>query len=598
MKETDTSAQGAGRRPESLGARAICLSDQEIGQIRGVGGALKDLLKRAARALDVSLAVLELPGKELTVRVDSDERSLPNAGRVVSDLKSRLAQRDRDAPASEDIVFEPSGCGARHARVIASRSGQFEGCVFFARGEGGEPFSPEELALMGAVAVNIRDIVAARFDALTGLINQREFDYLLDASIAGHAERATTHSLLHVNLDRLADIRHAFGREAADAAVCAAAATLRTALEAPAAIAHLGQDEFGVLLYDCPTDRAWALGQNVRRAIRDMSIVHEHPVKLTASIGVASLSGSETVASALAAARIACVVAKERGRDRVALYQHRHATLLHSDAAMRVAKNLQQALRDDGFVLYCQPIEPLNPANEARSFEILLRAVGPDGERIEPGDFLPHAEHNRLMPSIDRWVIRHGLEALAEVSRHIDAGLCHFAMNLSGQSLCDDGLLDFIRNELARTRVPPGLVCFEVTETAAILNIDEAIDLMTRLRAVGCRFSLDDFGSGLSSFSYLKRLPIDYLKIDGQFVREIVQDRVSNAMVAAINQMSHALGLQTIAEFVENQAIRTQLAGIGVDYGQGYGIAVPAPLEDALERLVKVRHIGRSRRGA
>jgi EAL domain-containing protein (putative c-di-GMP-specific phosphodiesterase class I) len=204
---------------------------------------------------------------------------------------------------------------------------------------------------------------------------------------------------------------------------------------------------------------------------------------------------------------------------------------------------------------------------------------------------MPQAEHNHLMPAIDRWVVSHALEAIADVQRCLDARFGQFSINLSGQTLCDSGLLEFIRNELSRMNVSPELVCFEVTETAAILNIDQAIDLMSNLREIGCRFSLDDFGSGLSSFSYLKSLPIDYLKIDGQFVREIVEDPVSNAMVSAINQMSHALGLKTIAEFVENKAIRTQLAGIGVDFGQGNGIEEPVPLKQQLEQMVKVRPI-------
>ena len=199
------------------------------------------------------------------------------------------------------------------------------------------------------------------------------------------------------------------------------------------------------------------------------------------------------------------------------------------------------------------------------------------------------------MPPIDRWVITHTFEALADCRLRDMRG--YFAINLSGQSLCDPSFLEFIRNELSRTGVPPALICFEVTESAAILNIDQAIGLMSNLRDVGCRFSLDDFGSGLSSFSYLKTLPIDHLKIDGQFVREIVEDPVSNAMVAAINQMSHALGLKTVAEFVENRAIRTQLAGIGVDFGQGYDIERPQPLTERLETLAKVRTIGSARLG-
>ncbi len=583
----------AGKRGSSA-HRRVCLSDDEIGQIHGVENALKSLLERTSHALAVSLALLLLPDKVRTIRIDGHDRPLQSAGRVVRDLEEHLAKRTKNSAAAEQLAFEPARCGPHLTAPIYSDVERFEGVLFLARSEGGKGFSGRERRVVDAVTGNIGEIIAARFDCLTGLINQREFDYVLESFIASTRARGLSHSMLHVNLDRLQSISDSFGTDAANAAIREVAATLRAALGDAAVIAHLGADEFGVLLRDCPADRGWAIGQDIRRAIRDMSIVHDQPLKLTVSIGVASLSATETVASAQAAARIACIVAKNRGRDRVALYQHQDAAVLHADAAFRVAKTIQQALRDDRFLLYCQPIAPLTPANESRSYEILLRGLDEDGEAIPPNDFLPQAEHNRLMPSIDRWVLKHSLEAIADIRRCPEH--CYFAINLSGQSLCDSSFLDFIRSELLRTRVAPELVCFEVTETAAILNINRAIELMSNLRSIGCRFSLDDFGSGLSSFSYLKRLPLDHLKIDGQFVREIVEDPVSNAMVAAINQMSHALGLKTIAEFVENTAIKTQLAGIGVDFGQGSGIERPKPLDVQLEQLAKVRPIRRLRR--
>jgi diguanylate cyclase (GGDEF)-like protein len=428
------------------------------------------------------------------------------------------------------------------------------------------------------------------------LLDQREFEHALHQSIANRKDEYLTDTVLHVNIDYVNEIRQRFGGEAANVAVSETADTLRAVLGPNATIAYLGADEFGVMLHDCPADRGWTIGQDIRRAIREMSVNNDEPIKVTASVGVASLSANETVASVQAAARIACKIAKDRGRDRVALYNHSDATRLHTDAAFRAARNVQAALRDDRFQLYCQLIEPLTPANRTKHYEILLRGIDDDGNTIAPNEFMPQAEHNHLMPAIDRWVVTHALEAIADVQSSLIAHSSHFAINLSGQTLCDSGFLEFLRNELSSTNVSPQLVCFEVTETAAILNIDQAIELMSDLRQIGCRFSLDDFGSGLSSFSYLKSLPIDYLKIDGQFVREIVEDPVSNAMVSAINQMSHALGLQTIAEFVENKAIRTQLAGIGVDFGQGNGIDEPVPLERQLEQMVKVRPIRSARR--
>jgi Amt family ammonium transporter len=325
----------------------------------------------------------------------------------------------------------------------------------------------------------------------------------------------------------------------------------------------------------------------------------DRPIKLTASIGVTQLSAkSETVESALAAAKIACIIAKDRGRDRVAIYRHTDALMLHGRERTQSVEFVQQALRNDEFLLYSQLIKPLATARKTPHFEILLRGIGPQGEPLAPDEFMPHAERSRLMPAVDRWVITHTLEMLTDFGSRLAKEQSCFAINLSGQSICDKSFLDFVIGELARTCVPMTAICFEVTESTAILNMERAKKFMTVLREKGCRFSLDDFGSGLSSFSYLKTLPIDFLKIDGQFVREIAEDPVSNAIVAAINQMSHAMGLETIAEYVENKAIKTQLTSLGVDYGQGFGIGKPRLLADQLaSSFTGIQRIRKAKRG-
>ena len=307
---------------------------------------------------------------------------------------------------------------------------------------------------------------------------------------------------------------------------------------------------------------------------------------MTASIGVAKLAAdSETVESALAAAKIACISAKDRGRDRVAMYHHRDAILLNGQHRMQVIQGIQQALRNDHFVLYGQPIMPLKAGGGRPHVEILIRGIDENMDPIPPGKFMSHAEHARLMPEIDRWVVRHTLRVLSKflVGQKQFEGL--FAINLSGQSVCDDSFMDFVFGELARSEVPPDSICFEVTETAAILNITRAKQFMSAMRKIGCRFALDDFGAGLSSFAYLKTLPLDYLKIDGQFIRGIAEDPVSGAIVSAINEMSHAMGLETIAEYVDGDATKKLLKRLGVDYAQGYGVAKPSSLAEQLQAL-------------
>ena len=318
MGEKDIRTTSPGRSIAHVAAGRVCLSREEIGQIQGVEGALKDLLRRAAEVLATSLAVVELPDKQLTVRVDADERALPNAGKVVRALQVRLAARVKGAAAAEELAFEPPGCGASFVAPVVSDVGRFEGALLLVRGEEGESFSRREQDLLNAIAVNIGEIIGARFDSLTGLVNQREFEHVLEKSIEGRQSRQFSHSVLHVNLDHIQSINDSFGADAADIAICEAAATLRTVLDAPAVIAHTGRDEFGVLLRDCPADRGWAIGQDIRRAIRDMSIAYKEPLKLTASIGVAERNEfNMTPEEVLKAADKALYRAKEQGRNRV-----------------------------------------------------------------------------------------------------------------------------------------------------------------------------------------------------------------------------------------------------------------------------------------
>ena len=593
--------------PHSPVLDLICKTDEQIRQIRGVRNALQEVVDACAEHLDVALAVLILPGKGIIARRDHLKKPLINAGKLVSELEQDLIGSSK-ITCTETTINDVLPARAQDIRPtvpcksiitpISTDDGELEGLLVVANRPDAPNFTKRHQSLVQAIVPNVADILDARFDQLTGLINRKEFETVLEDALSSRSSTDTHHCILHLNLDSMRAVDESLGRDACNAAIRQVAQYLASNLKDTGSVARTGEDDFGVLIGNCPLDRGWIIGHDIRRGITNLNVIWSRPIKLTVSIGVARLaSDSETVESAFAAAKIACIVAKDRGRDQVALYRQDDAVHLHGQERMQGVEAIQQALQCDRFELYGQRIEPLQGKSKTAHFEVLLRVIDETGQIATPDDFIPHAEHSRLMPEIDRWVVSHSLDMLAGFRSGLTQREILLSINLSGQSLCDNSFLDFVLEELSRTRISARSICFEVTETTAILNMPQATQFMTALRSKGLRFSLDDFGSGLSSFSYLKKLPIDFLKIDGQFVREIAEDPVSNAIVAAINQMSHAMGLKTIAEFVESTAVKTQLKSIGVDYGQGFKISKPRPLAKQLDllfgRISRVRNIKR-----
>jgi EAL domain-containing protein (putative c-di-GMP-specific phosphodiesterase class I) len=302
--------------------------------------------------------------------------------------------------------------------------------------------------------------------------------------------------------------------------------------------------------------------------------------------------------SVLSAADAACYAAKSRGRNRVHLYQADDTELAKQQGEMQWAVRITQALEEDRFCLYYQPIVATQQASlQEEHYEVLLRLRDEAGQLVPPMAFIPAAERYNLMHLIDRWVIRTLFAAQGQHYRAVwqcyqpEGDRCLYAINLSGASLNDEQFIDFVHEQFALHQVPPQVICFEITETVAIANLSKAIQLMQELKQLGCRFALDDFGSGMSSFAYLKSLPVDYLKIDGNFIKDILEDPTDLAMTEAINQVGHIMGLQTIAEFVENDRIFEVIKALGVDYAQGYGIAYPRPFTSPLTPTeVQLRH--------
>ncbi|NJL10518.1 MAG: EAL domain-containing protein, partial [Calothrix sp. SM1_7_51] len=358
-------------------------------------------------------------------------------------------------------------------------------------------------------------------------------------------------------------------------------------------LARLGGDEFGLLLEDCPHLSALQIAKNILQRLQEFRFVwQDKSFSIGISIGLVTINPeSQSMSDLLSAADAACYSAKNKGRNRVHVYQLDDRELIRAKSEMQWATQITQALEDNSFFLYYQPIVPIHPTkSNAEHYEVLLRLIDKMGNEVLPMAFIPAAERYNLMSAIDRWVIRTlfanlGLnrEKLNVCTRKGRNCGCIYAINLSGASINDDQFMDFLCEQLALHQIPAQAICFEITETVAIANLSKTANFIRVLKKLGCRFSLDDFGRGMSSWSYLKNLSVDYLKIDGTFIKHIVSEQVDMAMVEAINKIGHLMGIQTIAEYVETQEIFDMVKAIGIDYAQGYGVAKPLPMKSDVE---------------
>lgn len=461
------------------------------------------------------------------------------------------------------------------------------------------PIRDEKQQIHGVVVV-FRDVSQARrlaaqvswqasHDTLTGLFNRGSFDAKLDELLQDARESGQVHSMLYLDLDQFKIVNDTCGHVAGDELLRQIASKLSAHVRAGDTLARLGGDEFGVLLNNCPESVAQRIANLMRQTIMDFHFGwEEKSFAIGTSIGVVTITAeSESVERVLSAADTACYAAKDGGRNQVHLYRSNAGEAAQRQGEMRWVSRIHGALEEDRFLLYAQAIVPVvKKANKSGHYEVLIRMLDESGELVPPGAFIPAAERFGLMPRIDRWVVKQVFNLIRHEYKKLVLGGFRFAINLSGGSVNDEDTLLFISQNMAEYRIPAGMISFEITETAAIANLSSATHFIRTLKKAGCSFSLDDFGSGLSSFAYLKNLPVDYLKIDGAFVRDLVDDPIDYAMVQAINQIGQVMGLKTIAEFVETEAALERLCEIGVDYAQGYGIARPEPLCDSQGRLL------------
>jgi len=443
--------------------------------------------------------------------------------------------------------------------------------------------------------VQIQDVTEARelsnkltyqasHDSLTGLINRREFEIQIRRLVANnennqHAE----HALVYIDLDQFKIINDTCGHVAGDELLRQIATLMANMVRQADTLARLGGDEFGILMRYCNMEQSQRLAESLRKEIEEFRFVWDGQVfNLAVSLGIASINhATNNITEIMRRADTACYMAKEFGRNRIHVFHDEDEKLAERQGEMQWVARINTALEEDKFHLYAQAIMNIGQ-QEITHYEVLIRLEDQQGKIIPPGAFLPAAERYNLISKLDRWVIQKSIAWLTEQSAQSNDDFI-VSINISGLSFGESEFTEYVLDLLASHKIKNERVCFEITETAAIANLSSVTEFIKQLQSQGCLFALDDFGSGMSSFAYLKNLPVDFLKIDGMFVKDILDDPIDFEMVKSINEIGHVMGKKTIAEFVENDAILAKLEEIGVDYAQGYGVGLPQPIEHILE---------------
>jgi diguanylate cyclase (GGDEF)-like protein/PAS domain S-box-containing protein len=493
--------------------------------------------------------------------------------------------RERPANPATRCLKEGKIVGLANHTVLVSKSG-----VEYSIQDSAAPIKSPEGEILGVVLVfsdvtesrrlSLQISYQANHDVLTGLINRREFEHRLKRVMKTARNESTDNALCYLDLDQFKLVNDTCGHVAGDELLRQVSKLLQDNVRHRDTLARLGGDEFGLLMEHCSLKEARQVASKLVKAVSDYKFLWEKQLfKIGVSIGLITVNESSADINALlSAADAACFMAKDRGRNRIHVYQENDEELTKRHGEMQWAVRLPRALEEDCFKLYVQSIVPVASNNrEGSHYEVLLRME--EDHIVLPEAFLPAADRYNLSGKLDRWVITNTFQWIVDHPAHLKRlYLC--AINLSGHSLNEETFLEFILQKFREFQIPPEKICFEITETVAITNLSLTANFIEVLKVQGCRFSLDDFGSGLSSFAYLKNLPVNFLKIDGVFVKDILDDPLNLAMVKSINEIGHIMGKQTIAEFVENKAILEKLREIGVDYVQGYEIGRPRPIED------------------
>lgn len=560
---------------------------------------LAQLVGQSGRFLSIAYSVLLMPSKR--IRISATHSTWKNVNRKVMDryLIEQILPRleGRRAP----IVFEiPAVEGSDNMEEqgyqtlvcpLLDKTGNVEGVLAQLGRVNNRPFLSQHRRFMAHIVRKVEYVIERSFDSMTGLMNRSGFEAQLTESWNDLEDDKTLHQLIYLDLDNLQLVNDTFGRSAGDEVIMRFARIVEAALPKNAVLARLTGDDFCILMTHTTSDEAHEFALEVKDACQVLRYLEgDKSLQVTISLGIADCGRYQgDPAKALSNARLACEAAKDHGRDRIEVFDDTDQSLIRRQDDMQLVSQIQQAIDEGGFDLLAQPVAALDADEEsAVRYEVLLRMNDGDGNRVPTNALFSAAERYNLMPQIDRWVISATIARIAEEREALEAQGAIFSINLSGQSLSDDDILEFIDDELRSSDLDPARIGFEVTESAAVSNLAKAQSLIDALHERGCTISLDDFGAGLSSFAYLKNFRVDMLKIDGSFIRDIAENRISESMVAAITQVAKVMELETVAEYVESEESRQLVAEIGVNFAQGHAISKPMPIGEALERLASL----------
>jgi len=573
--------------------------DEKIHSSARRHSSLAQLVGQSGRYLGINYSVLLMPSKR--IRISATHSSWKQVNRKVMDryIIERLLPKLEGQ--RRPVIFEipaVKGAGENAEQSfqallcpILDQQGNVEGALAQLGRVNKELFSKSERRFMSHIVRKVEYVIQQSFDGMTGLMNRSSFEEQLHESFKALSSNNDAHQIIYFDLDNLQLVNDSISRKAGDEVILRFARLLEEDLPKSGVLSRLTGDDFCLLLTHADSDAALDFANNVRKKSPALRYLEgDKSLQVTMSIGIAEFnrdSGGE--GNVLTTARMACEAAKAHGRDRIEIFDDKNRSAVRRFDDMQLVAQIQQALDSDQLELRAQRIASLNdPSNNPR-FEILLRMEDGDGGSVPTDAFFSAAERYRMMPQIDRWVISTTIARLSEAHEIVESQGANFSINLSGQTLGDDDILEFIEDEIDQSMLGYSSFCFEITESAAVSNLDKAQAFIDRLRHRGCQISLDDFGAGLSSFAYLKNFNVDTLKIDGSFIRDITDNRISESMVAAITQVAKVMELKTVAEYVETEETRILLRKLGVDFVQGHIVGRPIPLDIVLAEMADVK---------
>jgi diguanylate cyclase (GGDEF)-like protein len=573
----------------------LLLAQSEFAPEADSGDELTNILQKATDHLLCELTALIVPDRRMVVICSAKGRK-PDTS-VVSKVHRHLISLAQVKPEPVILNSAESIPGLKLPyRVLSSPirnpAGRAGGVLALFRALDRPEFRGRDAQLADLLARRAATIIESSFDSLSGLLTRAAFEKKAKTVLAEKStERAVTWSSLYIDTDQMHVINDNYGMHVGDRLIAKLGELILSRLVPGAISARISGDRFAILLPTGAED-AVAFAEALRQGVAALGSVNlgasaDASFSASISIGVAAIADPRAEFSqSFAVAETACKAAKDRGRNRVELYQNSDASIIRRYEDINIAPNLRVAIAENRLRLDSQLIVPLAGAkNSVPHFELLLRMIDDKGNTVGPERFLSAAVRYQLMPTVDRWVISQAIEQLKPHAKVLVDRPVVFTINFSGQSLSDPGFTEFVVNAIRGSGLNPRIFCFELTESAAIANIGNGEGMMTRLRALGCQIALDDFGTGQSSLAYLRSLPVDMLKIDGSFVRDILKDPRAESMVQAIAHLARSMGLVTVAEYVETDEIRLRVATLGVDYGQGFAIARPVPLTETLAEL-------------